>query len=293
MRLIQSGILLASAASLLAVTACSQDKGAKSAAQASKEPAAATVNGTPISQRIVDMMAKEGANSGRPDTPESRKAIIDQLALQMLAAEEAIKKGLDKTPEVAEQIDAMKQSVLAKAYVQDFIKNNPITDDMLKAEYERIKAMAAGTEYKARHILVAKEAEAKDIIARLQRNPKAFEKLAMDRSMDQGSKARGGDLGWFDLSRMVPEFGAAVSKLEKGKFTEEPVKTQFGYHVILLEDARPIEAPPLEEVKPQLGRRLQQQNLMKQLDALRAAAKIEVAAAPASVPSEPASSAPK
>ena len=144
-QLIKSGILLASVASLLAIGACGQYKGAQSAAQPSPDPAAATVNGTPISQRTVDMMAKQGANSRRPDTPETRKAIIDQLTLQMVVAQEAIKKGLDKSPEVTDQIDAVKQSVLANAYVQDYIKNNPITDDMLKAEYERIKATVTGT----------------------------------------------------------------------------------------------------------------------------------------------------
>jgi peptidyl-prolyl cis-trans isomerase C len=286
--MIRSGILVASAASLLAIGACSQEQGAKSAVQPSAEPAAATVNGTPISQKTVDMVAKQGVAAGRPDTPESRKAIVDRLALQMVVAQEAIKKGLDKSPEVAEQIDTVKQTILANAYVQDLIKNNPVTDDMLKAEYERIKATITGNEYKARHILVAKESEAKDVIVKLKKNPGAFEKLAMEKSMDAGSKARGGDLGWFDTSRMVPEFGAAVGKLEKGKFTEEPVKTQYGYHVILLEDSRPIQAPPMEEIKPQLSQQLQQQNVMKQLDALKAAAKIEVAGGPPSAPSAPA-----
>jgi peptidyl-prolyl cis-trans isomerase C len=292
-RLIKSGIIWVSAASLLALGACSADKDAKSGAQAPKEPAAATVNGMPISQRTVDMVAKQGAASGRPDSLESRKAIIDQLALQMAVAQEAVKKGLDKTPEVADQIEAVKESVLANAYVQDFVKNNPVTDDMLKAEYDRIKASVTGTQYKARHILVAKEAEAKDIIAKLKKSPGAFEKLAMERSTDTGSKARGGDLGWFDPRGMVPEFGAAVSKLEKGKFTLEPVKTQFGYHVIQLEDSRPIEAPPLDEVKPQLSQQLQQQSVMKQLDALKAQAKIEVVGATASAPAVPAPSASK
>jgi peptidyl-prolyl cis-trans isomerase C len=286
MRFIRSRILLASAASLLALGACNQAKDAKPADQASRGPAAATVNGTAISQQTVDMIARQGAGAGRPDTPESRKAIIDQLALQIVVAEEAIKKGLDKTPEVAEQIDAMKRNVLANAYVQDFIKSNPVTDDMVKAEYERIKATITGTEYKARHILVEKEGEAKDIITRLKKEPGAFAKLAMERSKDQGSRANGGDLGWFDSSRMVPEFGAAVSKLEKGKSTQEPVKTQFGYHVILLEDSKPIEAPPLEEVKPQLTQQMQQQNVKKQLDALKAGAKIEVVGA--SAPAAPA-----
>ena len=184
--------------------------------QAPKDPVAATVNGTPISQKTVDLLAKQGASKGNPDTPEARKAIIDQLALQMVVAEEAIKKGLDKTPEVAEQVAAIRQAVLASAYVQDFVKNNPVTDDRLKAEYERIKATVTGSEYKARHILVEKEAEAKDIIAKLKADPGAFEKLAMERSLDAGSKAQGGELGWFDLSAIAPEFGAAASKLEKG-----------------------------------------------------------------------------
>lgn len=289
MRLIQSGIILASAASLLALGACSQESGtAKPAATAAQEPAAATVNGVPISQRVVDRMATEGAASGRPDTPETRKAIIDNLALQMLVAEEAVKKGLDKTPEVADQLAGVRQSILANAYVQDFVKSNPVTDDMLKAEYDRLKAMMTGAEYKARHILVEKEAEARDIIAKLRKTPAAFAKLAMEKSKDQGSKAKGGELGWFDPGSMVPEFGAAVSKLEKGKFTEEPVKTQFGYHVILLEDSRPIEPPPLDDVKPQLSRQLQQQSVMKQVETLKAAAKIEVAAAPAAAPAAPA-----
>jgi len=288
LKIIRSGIRLAGAVTLLALGACNQAKDATPADLASRGPAAATVNGVAISQRTVDMLAKQAVGSGRPDTPESRKAIIDQLALQMVAAEEAVKKGLDKSPEVAEQIDAMKKSVLAKAYVQDFIKNGPVTDEAVKAEYDRIKATITGTEYKARHILVEKESEARDIIARLRKEPGAFAKLAMEKSKDQGSGSNGGDLGWFDLSRMAPEFGAAVSKLEKGKFTQEPVKTRFGYHVILLEDSKPIEAPPLEEVKPQLVQQLQQQNLKKQLDALKAGAKIEVVGASAPATAAPA-----
>lgn len=275
----KSSTISAIAASLLALGACNPatDAGPKS-------PAAATVNGTAISQGTVDRIARQGAGSGRPDTPETRRFIVDQLALQWVISEEAVRKGLDKTPEIAEQIDAMKHSVLANAYVQDFMKNNPVADDVVKAEYERIKATVAGTEYKARHILVEKEAEAKEVIARLRKDPGAFAKLALEKSKDTGSRARGGDLGWFDAKRMVPEFGAAVSKLEKGKFTQEPVRTQYGYHVILLEDSKPIESPPLEEVKAQISEQLQQQNLRKQVDALKARAKIEIAGAPAPAP---------
>jgi len=281
MRLNTFSALVASAVSLFALAACSPSKDAKPAEAAPTSPAAATVNGVAISQRTVDLFVKQGASSGRPDTPEARKAIIDQLALQVLVAQEAVKKGLDKTPEVAEQLEAIRQSVLANAYVQDFVKTQPVSDEAIRAEYERIKAGMSGTEYKARHILVAKETEAKEIIARLKKDPGAFAKLAAEKSKDPGSAARGGDLGWFDLRGMVPEFGAAVSAMEKGKLSEAPVKSQFGYHVILLEDTRPIEPPPLDEVKAQLSQQLQQQAVKKQLDTLKAAAKIELVGEPA------------
>jgi peptidyl-prolyl cis-trans isomerase C len=281
MKSIGNGILAAAAASLLALAACSADKTPDPAAAAAKGAAVATVNGKAINKSRVDMIVEQGARSGRPDSPESRKAIIDQLALQTVVADEAVKKGLDKSPAVAEQIEAVRQSILANAYVQDFIKSNPVSDESLKAEYERIKGTIAGTEYKARHILVEKEAEARDIVARLKKDPGTFAKLAAEKSKDPGSKAAGGDLGWFDPRGMVPEFGAAVSKLEKGKITETPVKTQFGYHVIQLEDSRPVQAPPFDEVKAELAQQLGQQNLKKQLDDLKAKAKIEMVEAPA------------
>jgi peptidyl-prolyl cis-trans isomerase C len=283
MKLKKSGMFLAGAASVLALGACSPALDAPS-----KGPVAATVNGKPITQRTVDLLMKQNAATGRPDTPESRKAMIDQIAFQMVVAEEAVKKGLDKTPEVAEQIEAIKQSVLANAYVQDLIKNAPVSDEAVKAEYDRIKATITGNEYKARHILVEKEAEARDIIARLKKDPSQFAKLATEKSKDPGSKAQGGDLGWVDPKRMVPEFSAALTKLEKGKFTQEPVKTQFGYHVIALEDVKPIEAPPLAEVKGPLVQQLQQQNVKKQLDELKAKVKVEMVGAAAPAPAVPA-----
>jgi peptidyl-prolyl cis-trans isomerase C len=295
MKSTKSVILLASAAALLALSACNVKQNAKNAAAASDGSTVATVNGVAISKNRIDMLVKQGAGSGQPDTPETRKTIIEQLALQMVIAEEAVKTGLDKSPEVTERLEVVRQSVLANAYVQDFLKSKPVTDEALKAEYERIKATITGKEYKARHILVEKEAEAKDIIAKLKKDIGAFAKLAMEKSKDPGSKIKGGDLGWFDLSRMVPEFGTAVSTLEKGAFTQEPVKSQFGYHVILLDDSRPIEAPPFEQVKPSLSQQLQQQNLKKQIDDLKGKAKIEIAAAPAAAApmSTPAASAAK
>ena len=277
---IKSRILLASAVSLLILSACNSKTGNTPAAG----DIAATVNGTPISKASVDQIIAQRSAMGQPDSPETRKAIINQMAMQMLVSEEAIKKNLDKTPEVSDQIKLTQQSILANAFVQDYTKNNPVSDDMLKAEYDKVKAQMSGTEYKARHILVDKEALAKTIIAKLKKNPKLFDSLAKEYSKDPGSKANGGELGWFDPRGMVPEFGAAVAKLQKGKFTLEPVKTQFGYHVILLEDTRTQQAPTFEQVKPQLAKQVQQQNLKKLLDDMMAKAKIEITASPAAAP---------
>ena len=276
-----SRILVASAISLMTLSACSPTDNQNAAV-------AAKVNGTPINESRINMLLKEGAAEGQPTTPELRKKIIDQLSMQLVISQEAIKNGLDKKPEVLEQLDLTRQSVLANAFVQDFLKKNPITDEMVQAEYEKIKAQMSGNEYKARHILVEKEAEAKEIIAKLKKNPNAFETLAKAQSKDFGSRARGGDLGWFDPRAMVPEFGAAVTKLTKGHFSNEPVKSEFGFHVILLEDSRPKVIPPLDQVKPQLKQQLQQENLKKLFDDLKANAKIEITqvAAPALMSTE-------
>jgi len=279
---IKSRILLVGAASLLALSACSSND-AVPAAGTAKYSVAATVNGAPISVSMVEMMLKQRSNLGREVNAEARRSFIERLAMQLLITQEAVRNGLDKRPEVIDRIDLARQSVLVDAFVQDYYKNNPVTDDMLKAEYEKMKAQESGTEYKARHILVEAEAEAKEIIAKLNKNAKAFAALAEEKSKDTGSKVNGGDLGWFDPRGMVPEFAAAVVRLTKGKFTEEPVKTQFGYHVILLEDTRPLSAPPLEQVKDQLAQHLKEQNLRAFLEQMKAKARIEIvqSAAPA------------
>ena len=276
MMLFHPRVLMISAVSVLTLCACNPTDLPK-ASGAPKAAVAATVNGTAISESRVDMFVKQRTEQGQPDNPESRKAIIEQLSMQLLLSKEAIKKGLDKAPEISDQLDLTKQSILANAFIQDYLKNSPVSDDMLKAEYEKIKGKIAGSEYKARHILVVSEADAKDIIAKLKKNPKTFESLAKEKSIDTGSKISGGDLGWFDPRGMVPEFAAAVTKLEKGKFTEEPVKSQFGYHVILLEDSRSKIIPPLDQVKPALQQQIQQQNMKKLLDDLKAKATIEIA----------------
>ncbi|MBI2319575.1 MAG: peptidylprolyl isomerase, partial [Betaproteobacteria bacterium] len=244
-----SRMVLAGAA--LALAACNFGDAVKGSASG-KDAVAATVNGAPISERVVAMMVKQRVDLGRQASAEVRNAFIDRLAMQLILSQEALKKGLDKAPEVSDRIELGRQSILADAFVQDYLKSNPVGEEALKAEYERVKSQTSGSEYKARHILVEKEAEAKDIIARLKKNPKAFESLAREKSRDSGSKIRGGDLGWFDPGRMVPEFGAALAALAKGKFTVDPVKSQFGYHVILLEDSRLKRLQPLEQIRPAL-----------------------------------------
>jgi peptidyl-prolyl cis-trans isomerase C len=276
---IKSGMLLAGVVSMLVLAGCNSNKSAPNSASPTKG-VAATVNGAAISENLVSLMLKQRTDLGRPADAEARKGFIDRLAMQVVIAQEAVKKGLDKSPEVSAQIEMSQQSILASAFVQDYLKNNPVSDDAVKAEYDKMKADGSGREHRARHILVEQEAEAQDVIARLKKNPKEFEALAREKSKDPGSKSRGGDLGWFDPRRMVPEFGAALAKLSKGRFTEEPVRSKFGYHVILLEDSRPKVVRPLEQIKPELTQQLQQQNLTKLLDDMKAKAKIEIVQAP-------------
>lgn len=280
MKLFQSSILMVSAVAVMTLSACNSGE---------KAGVAATVDGNAISESRVSMLVKRNAAQGQPENPELRKAIIDQLAMQYLISKEAVKKGLDKKPEVADVMEMTRQSILANAFVEDYLKDGPVSDEALNADYEKIKAQNAGTEYKARHILVAKKSEAQAIITKLKSNSATFESLAKAKTLDFGSKANGGDLGWFDTRSMVPEFGDAVTKLAKGSFTREPVKSQFGYHVILLEDSRPKVVPPLDQIKPQLQQQIRQQNLKKLFDDMKAKAKIEIAQAapaPAALPVE-------
>ncbi len=275
-------VVLAGASCLLLLTACNSGDSAKSGAL--KDAAAATVNGAPISEHLVHFMLKQRADLGRAVNAETRKFYIDRLAMQLLATQEAVKKGLDKNPEIADRLELSRQSILADAFIQDFMKTHPVSEDELKAEYEKAKAQMAGTEYKTRHILVEQEADAKDVIAKLKKNPKSFDALAKQKSKDTGSAAKGGDLGWVDPRNVVPEFGAALSKLSKGQFTNEPVKSQFGYHVIALDDSRPKQIQTFEQMKPALTQRAQQQALQKTMDDLKAKAKIEITEAPVPAP---------
>lgn len=275
----KSRILAVSIGSMLTLASCNAQDSVKSAtAPAAAGSAIATVNGAPISQARFDFLLKQSQQQGQPDSPEVHKSLREKLIVEEIVAQEAIKKGMDKSPEVNTQLDLARQTILIRAYLQDFLKNAPLGDDVLKAEYEKIKAQMGDKEYHARHILVEKEAEAKDIIAKLKKGEK-FEKLA-EKSKDPGSKTKGGDLGWTAPANFVPEFSAAMTKLQKGKYTTEPVKSQFGWHIIKLEDSRTTQAPPFDEVKQNLRQRAQQQQIEKMIADLRAKAKVEETAAP-------------
>jgi len=238
-----------------------------------EDKSAALVNGVSIPQARIDLRVKAATAQGQADSPELRKAIRDDMINLEVMAQEAVKTGLDKNADVVQQVELAKQSVLVGAFVQDYVKNHPISEDQLKQEYDKLKAKLGNKEYNTRHILVETEAEAKGIIAQLGKKAK-FEKLAA-KSKDTGSAAQGGSLGWAVPGNFVPEFANALLNLKKGEYTKVPVQSQFGWHVIKLDDTRELKAPPFEEVKAQLQQRLQQQSIKKAIDELRAKAKIE------------------
>lgn len=232
-----------------------------------------TVNGVAVSQALANVFIAEQKAQGAPDSPELKKAVREELIRRELLIQEAKKAGIDKKPEIAAQAEAARQAFLVRAFVQDYVAKNPISDAVLKADYDKIKAQLGNTEYKARHILVKEEADAKAIVDNLKKGAK-FEELAKQ-SIDPGSKDNGGDLGWASAGNFVKPFSDALVALSKGKFTETPVKTEFGYHVIQLDDSRPLNVPPFEEIKPRLAQQAQGQQINKMVEGLRAKAKVE------------------
>lgn len=239
---------------------------------AEKAKPVATVNGKAVSQNLYDAFMAEQKAQGAPDSPELHNAIREELVRREILTQEARRQGLDKKPEILGQMELARQAVLIRAFLSDYVRSNPISDDKLKKEYEAITSQLGSTEYKARHILVESEDEAKAIIAKLDKG----EKLAdlAKQSKDPGSRDNGGDLGWSSPSSYVKPFAEALQKLKKGEYTKAPVKSDFGYHVIALEDSRPLTPPPFEQVKPQLQQRASQQMVEQLVKDLRAKAKV-------------------
>ena len=232
----------------------------------------ATVNGQAIPQSVYDAFVAEQKAQGTPDTPELQNAVKEELIRREILAQEAKKKGLDKKGNIQGQVELAKQAVLIRAFLSDYVAAHPISEAQLKAEYDVIKTNLGTTEYKARHILVADEEEAKGIIAKLDKGEK-FSELAKV-SKDPGSKDKGGELGWSSPNSYVKPFGEALAKLKKNEYTKTPVKSDFSYHVIMLEDSRPANPPPFEQVKQQMQQRAAQQQVEQLVKELRGKAKV-------------------
>ena len=234
----------------------------------------AVVNGKPVPSSRIEVLKQQVERSGRPVTPEVLAQIKEELVAREIFMQEAKKRGLDATDDYKNQVELARQTILIRDLFADFQKKNPVTDAEIKAEYDKFVAANGGKEYRARHILVEKEDEAKALIADIKKGAK-FEDLAKKMSKDPGSGANGGDLDWAAAGSYVPEFSGAMVKLEKGQMTDAPVKSQFGFHIIRVDDVREAQLPKLEEVKPQIAQQLQQQKLSGYQDSLRSKAKIQ------------------
>lgn len=272
------------AAALLGGTAFAQDAGKAPAGAAApalptalQQPATgplATVNGVAIPRSRAEVLMRERATAGQRDNPELRNAIREELINRELITQDAARTGVTKRPELQAELELVRQTVIVQAYLRDYVRRNPVTDAEISKEYDRIKAEMGEREFKARHILVGTEEEARGLIADLRKGAK-FDDLAKKSSKDEGTRERGGDLDWQTPGTFDKDFSDAMVKLAKGKYTEAPVKTRFGFHVIQLDDSRSAQHPPLAEVKQNLQQRLQRQRVEKAILDLRAKAKIE------------------
>ncbi|WP_420225793.1 foldase protein PrsA [Pigmentiphaga litoralis] len=233
---------------------------------------AAVVNGKAIPSSRVDQFVNLLTKQGQPDSPQLREQIREELINREVFLQEADKRGIAKQPEVQAEIDLTRQSVLIRGLFNDYLAKNAITPQQVQAEYDRVKSAQGDKEFRARHILVETEAQAKDIIAQLNKGAK-FEELAKQ-SKDPGSAANGGDLDWAPASTYVKPFSDALAGLSKGQTTANPVQTQFGWHVIRLEDVRDSQFPPLDQLRPQIEESLRQAKLRDFQASLRQKAKI-------------------
>lgn len=234
----------------------------------------AIVNGKPVPTARLNALAQQLERSGRPVSEEMKAQLKEEVIAREIFMQEAERRGLKASPDYRAQMELASQSILIRELFADFQRKNKISDADVQAEYDKFTAANGGQEYRTRHILVETEAEAKDIIANLAKGAK-FEELAKKLSKDPGSGANGGDLDWATAATFVPEFSQAMVKLNKGQTTEAPVKSQFGWHVIRLDDLRQAALPPLAELKPQIEQQLQQQKLVEFQETLRSKAKVQ------------------
>jgi peptidyl-prolyl cis-trans isomerase C len=235
----------------------------------------ATVNGKAVPKSRVELLISQVTRNGQQQrTPELEAQARDEVVLREIFAQEATKRGIPASTDYQAKLELTKQGLMINELFEDFIRKNPVNDAEAKAEYDKAKAQASGTEYRARHILVEKEDEAKTLIAQIKAGA-GFDDLAKKSSKDTGSAEHGGDLDWANPNSYVPEFSQAMVKLKKGEMTDTPVKSQFGYHIIKLEDTREAKFPAFEEVKAQIQQRIGQQKLAKFRDEMKDKAKTD------------------
>ena len=238
----------------------------------------AVVNGKPVPKARVDaiisQVQKQAQQRNQQLPPDIDKLVRDKVVTDEILAQEAERRGLAASADFKSQMEIARQSILIGMLSTDLDKRTTVSDAEIQVEYDKFKAQSSGTEYRARHILVEKEDDAKALVAQLKSGAK-FEDLAKKNSKDPGSAENGGDLDFAAPSAYVPEFSQAMVKLKKGDYTDVPVKTQFGFHIIKLEDTREAKFPPLAEVKPQIQQRLAQQKAAAFRDELRAKAKTD------------------
>ncbi len=233
----------------------------------------ATVNGKAIPKIKLDQTIAELKQRGQQDSPQLQQVVKDDLIMRELILQEAEKKGVQNNEAIKQALDSLRSQLMVQTFIQDYVRNNPPTEDEYKEEYFRIKKVMGGTEYKVRHVLVEKQEIAKGIIEQFKKGTK-FDELAKQ-SKDTATAQKGGDLGWIFPSNVTKPFGDAVLRLGRNQFTPEPVATQLGWHVIWLEDMRPARIPTLDELKPQLAQSLSQKKLQQFQDDLRSKAKIQ------------------
>jgi len=234
----------------------------------------AIVNGKAVPKARVDALLQQAVRAGQQVGPEMEVQARDQVVLREIFAQEAEKRGVAASPDYKSQMELARQTILIRELFEEHRKKNPVSDADAQAEYDKFKAQSSGTEYRARHILVEKEDDAKALIAQI-KGGASFEDLAKKNSKDTGSGENGGDLDFAKPDAYVPEFGQALTKLKKGEMTQTPVKTQFGWHIIRLDDTREAPFPPFDQVKPQIKQRLEQAKLQAFQEELRKAAKTD------------------
>jgi peptidyl-prolyl cis-trans isomerase C len=236
--------------------------------------AIARVNGVSVPRARQDVVVQQQTQRGMPDNEQTRAMVREELINREVVAQEAQRSGVAKNSQVQTQIDMARQEVLVGAFINDWLRKNPVSDADVQKEYERVKNTTGAREYKARHILVDTEDQAKGLIAELKKGGK-FDELASKNSKDTGSAQRGGDLDWNVPGNFDNQFSEAMVKLEKGKYTEAPVQTRFGFHVIQLDDVRPVTFPALNEVRSRIQQQLTQSKIEALVKSLRAKAKVE------------------